>query len=217
LERQIAQQQETTDRLRRSELADKLFRSECFPNFKTNTCPDPRHVVADISAALEEYIQAERRRLKISFNPNWRAEEVSPCAGISFDLNGRVSDRLVNLRKLKLAMNSGKDAEVLGLSLPGKDLSCIDFSGSVLENADMTSADLSGSRLHYSKLQGAQLNQTNLLDTTGLPLASLTNTGLESVSNVYCNFQDFLATTLTSRFSIKGECQDADDSLISAY
>lgn len=215
LERQAVQQQETTDRIRRTELADKLFRAECFPSFKANLCADARHVVADTSAALEEYIEAERRRLKLSYNPDWRKEEVSPCAGISFDKYGRVSDRLVNLRKIQLSLKT--QDEVIGLSLPGKDLSCVDLTGSHLENADLTGSDFSGSRLHAANLQGAKLNQVNLLDTEGVTMAKLDGAEMRATLNLYCDYSDQLTQVLKGNFSIKDDCNTAEDKLVHAY
>ncbi len=215
LERQAAQQQETTDRIRRTELADKLFRAECFPNFKENICADTRHVVADISSTLEEYIESERRRLKLSFNPDWRKEEISPCAGIEFDKYGRVSERLVNLRNAQLSLKSKN--EFLGLSLPGKDLSCVDFTGSHLVNVDLTGANLSGSRLHTANLQGAKLNQVNFMDTEGILIARLDGTEMRAVHNIYCNYSDMVTQLLGSNFSVKDDCHDAEDKLVHAY
>ena len=215
LERQMAQQQETTDRIRRSELADKLFRSDCFPNFRGNICPDAHHVVADTSSALEEYIEAERRRLKLSFNPDWREEKVSPCAGLEFDEDERVADRLVNLRNLQLTISNPDIA--LGMSLPGKDLSCIDFTGSNLSNADLTGANLSASRLHKANLQGAKLDQINLQDAEGLHTANLQQAELDMVKNIYCDDVKRLKSVLGRDFDIKGECNDEQKNRLRGY
>ncbi|MDX1497158.1 MAG: pentapeptide repeat-containing protein [Salinisphaeraceae bacterium] len=215
LERQVAQQQETTDRIRRSELADKLFNAECFPDFRESSCADVRHVIADTSSALEEYIEAERRRLNLSFNPNWREEEVSPCAGLAFDKHGRASDRLVNLRNVKLTI-SNPDID-LGMSLPGVDLTCIDFTGSDLQHADLTGADLSGSRLFRTNLADSKLEQINVLDTQGIPTMNLEGAKLETLINPYCDDLKALSTLLKTEIEAKDSCNEADKNRLRGY